>query len=150
MDDVTSQMPDDQRSFNAARSHKNVEMAYDNAKAVGQSLILINGGAATAVLAFLSKAGGAGVPWLACLGLFLYAVGVAVGTYMLFALYKNNMSWNRYFQALYWGQKDVRDYHDDGLRWEDKATYAGAASSALFLISSLCIALAFAFGHVKT
>jgi hypothetical protein len=96
--------------FATERSHQNSQIAYDSAKAAGQSVILINGGAATAVLAFLSKDTGfevaSAVPW----SLLGYAVGVAVGAGLLYSMFFSNLNWNVFWQerALL-GEKNVAE-----------------------------------------
>lgn len=87
--------------FAAKRSHQDALLSNQNLKAAAQSMILINGGAATAVIAFMSKENIAPfflghVPFV----LFSYAVGVACGAIMVFcagrALKYWGYSWRDY------------------------------------------------------
>jgi hypothetical protein len=70
------------REFRRERVHEDFKATYETARAATQAAILINGGAATAILAFLSK--GTQTPpdvmRAACVSLGLYALGVACGT----------------------------------------------------------------------
>jgi len=69
------------REFRRERLHEDFKASYETARAAAQAAILINGGAATAILAFLSK-GTPTPPHLmraACVSLALYAIGVACG-----------------------------------------------------------------------
>jgi hypothetical protein len=45
---------EDYREFAVRRSHLDAQISNENLRATGQAMILINGGAATAILAFLS------------------------------------------------------------------------------------------------
>ena len=68
------------REFAVERSHKDADKSNETIRSTAQAAILINGGAATAILAFLSKDGID--PFLyrvAPISLFAYAVGVAAG-----------------------------------------------------------------------
>jgi hypothetical protein len=70
------------RDFRRERVHEDFKASNETARAAAQAAIVINGGAATAILAFLSK-GTQTPPDLlraACVSLGLYALGVACGT----------------------------------------------------------------------
>jgi di/tricarboxylate transporter len=73
------------RNFAEERSHKDAGIANEHARASAQAVILINGGAATAILAFLAKdkldpAVLRLAPWC----LTGYALGVIAGAFTLF------------------------------------------------------------------
>ena len=71
----------DEAEYRRQRVHDDFNASNEAARAAAQAAILINGGAATALLAFLSKAGTP--PFIvrgACVSLGLYALGVACGT----------------------------------------------------------------------
>jgi hypothetical protein len=77
------------RAFAIERSHKDAGSSNDAARSTAQAVILINGGAnggaATAILAFLSKTGLDPLIFMTaaiCLG--LYAIGVAAGAVMMY------------------------------------------------------------------
>jgi hypothetical protein len=75
----------DLQRFAIERSHKDADASNATARATGQAIILINGGAATAVLAFLSK-DHVNVYALQTASICLvgYVVGVLAGVCMLF------------------------------------------------------------------
>jgi hypothetical protein len=71
--------------FAAERSHNDSKIANETARTTAQAIILINGGAATAILAFLSKDRiEPHMLQLASWCLVGYAFGVVVGAFMLF------------------------------------------------------------------
>lgn len=81
--------------FGRQRSHEASKIAYDMCKTTAQSCLLINGGAATAVLALLAKdhvdaAIIKNVPW----ALGGYAVGIALSAIMLFCIMMMADYWN--------------------------------------------------------
>jgi hypothetical protein len=70
--------------FQAERVHKDFEESYNTARAAMQATILINGGAATAILAYLSK--GSTPPEIvraACVSFVLYGLGVLSAAYAM-------------------------------------------------------------------
>jgi hypothetical protein len=73
---------------NAIRAREDAKDANTAARTAGQSAMLINGGAATAILAFISKDGGVGQAIMntaaICLG--IYALGVCCGAFALVTL----------------------------------------------------------------
>jgi len=71
----------DEAEYRRQRVHDDFNASNEAARAAAQAAILINGGAATALLAFLSKVGTP--PFIvrgACVSLGLYALGVVCGT----------------------------------------------------------------------
>lgn len=85
----------------AIRAREDAKDANTAARTAGQSAMLINGGAATAVLAFISKDGGVGqeVMKTAAMCLGLYALGVCCGAFALvtlgYAVDWLSLSWER-------------------------------------------------------
>jgi hypothetical protein len=82
-------------NFAADRSHKASEIAYDLCKVTAQACLLINGGAATAVIAYLSKDNIDRVlfhiiPWC----LLGYGLGVLFSAAMMFCEMMNADYWN--------------------------------------------------------
>jgi hypothetical protein len=74
----------DTRAFDEERAHRDFDASLEAARAACQAAILINGGAATALLAYLAgKAGVPGAPGAviraACLAFLCYAGGVFLG-----------------------------------------------------------------------
>lgn len=87
--------------FAEARSHEASKISYDFGKATAQAGLIINGGAATAVIALLAKDKVdplilRTVPW--CLG--IYAIGVAASAMMMFAAMMHADNWNYFWYHL--------------------------------------------------
>jgi hypothetical protein len=86
------------RKFAEERSHRDAEVSNENIRATAQAVILINGGAATALLAFLAKDKlDPDVLKSASLCLAGYAFGVMAGAGMLYCSMRSlgayQMSW---------------------------------------------------------
>ena len=91
-DDLTE---DEAWEFVTARSHEASKASYDLCKSIAQACLIINGGAATAVVALLAKdrvdvALLTYIPW----GLATYALGVAVSAFMLYCVMMTADNWN--------------------------------------------------------
>jgi len=84
--------------FASARSHEASKASYDLCKSIAQACLLINGGAATAVIALLAKdrvdvALLTYIPW----GLGPYAAGVVVSAFMLYRVMMTAENWNYFW-----------------------------------------------------
>lgn len=95
------------REFAAARSHEASKASYDLCKTIAQACLLINGGAATAVIALLAKdrvdvALLTYIPW----GLGAYAAGVVVSAFMLYCVMMTAENWNYFW---YHSSYDIDD-----------------------------------------
>jgi hypothetical protein len=86
--------------FAYARSNEASKFAYESCKVIAQSCLLINGGAATAVVALLSKdkVDQSILTWVPY-GLGAYALGVVFSAVMLFCVMMMADQWN---YAWYW------------------------------------------------
>jgi hypothetical protein len=98
--------------FAYARSHEASKFAYETCKAIAQSCLIINGGAATAVIALLSKdrvdqAVLTWVPW----GLGGYALGVVFSAVMLFCVMMMADNWN--YAWYWWSYGDEEKFGDE-------------------------------------
>jgi hypothetical protein len=131
--------------YAAKRSHQDALVSSENMRAAAQAAILINGGAATAVIAILAKENVSSyllkfVP----LALFGYALGVACGAMMVFcagrALRYWGLSWREYMVDS--AQKNLQDkYGADAKWWDLRMQWAFGASVACFISSSVCLAI---------
>ena len=95
------------REFATARSHEASKASYDLCKTIAQACLLINGGAATAVIALLAKdrvdvALLTYIPW----GLGAYAAGVVVSAFMLYCVMMTAENWNYFW---YHSSYDIDD-----------------------------------------
>jgi hypothetical protein len=131
--------------FGRSRSHEASKIAYDLCKTTAQSCLLINGGAATAVLALLSKDHVnaeivRNVPW----ALGGYAVGVALSAIMLFCIMMMADYWNYFwYHWSYLGNKeDAQASEIIANRWHWAFYVFFALTVILFLGSSVFIAVA--------
>jgi hypothetical protein len=128
------------RRFAAERSHKDSEISNEHSRATAQACILINGGAATAVLAFLTKdkidpAIFSSVPWC----LVGYAVGVFFGAFMMFCATQSMDYWHQHWEAI--AQGKPRAAKGDNAEWWWTGFYrCFAATMACFLGASIFLA----------
>jgi hypothetical protein len=136
---------EDRDEFAELRSHDTSKISYDFQKTTAQSCLLINGGAATAVVALLAKEKVApeilrSVPW--CLS--LYAVGVAVSAFMMFCSMMRSEGWNYVWYHLSYTANEARgrEYEAKAKWWERWVQWSFVAAIACFLFSSLGLALA--------
>ncbi len=89
------------RQFAEERSHRDSGIANEHARATGQAIILINGGAATAILAFLAKDKlDASVLRMAPWCLIGYALGVIAGAFMLFSSIRSLEEYSMYWRLI--------------------------------------------------
>jgi hypothetical protein len=135
--------------FGQQRSHKASEIAYDLCKTIAQSCLLINGGAATAVLALLSKDKVdqvllKWVPW----SLVGYATGVAFSTVMLFCVMMMADHWNYfwYFNSSANEKEYGAESETTANRWHYAVYAAFLVAIILFVLSSALVA--YAMTHV--
>lgn len=119
--------------FGRQRSHEASKIAYDLCKVTAQSCLLINGGAATAVLALLAKDSVSPnilkyVPW----ALGGYAVGVATSAIMMFCIMMMADNWN-----YYWYNWSYLGAYDDARKSEREANGWHWAFYAVFVVAML-------------
>src|ERR1700687_467220 len=127
--------------FAYARSHEASKFAYETCKVIAQSCLLINGAAATAVVALLSKdkvdeALLTWVPW----GVGGYALGVVFSAVILFCVMMMADNWN---YAWYWWS-----YGDDQETGDECETKAGRWHKGVytfFVAPIICFALGSGF-----
>jgi hypothetical protein len=121
-------------AFMHERSHKASESSYEIGKSAAQACLLINGGAATALLALLGKEHVEPglwqiMPW--CLGLF--ASGVSIGAAMMFCVMKLADEWNYFWYWMSYG-----DDEDRGRSAETNARWWGTRVNWAFWLSIGC------------
>jgi hypothetical protein len=131
------------------RSQQDAQTSNENARAAAQAAILINGGAATAVLAFLSKDKLdpfilRNVP-ICLLG---YAVGVFAGAFMTFCMGRALRLWSVAWRVYMIDPKDVAGVEKadgEAREWNDWAHYAFYTAMACFVIGSVVLAVLLLF-----
>ena len=126
------------REFAAERSHRDSQLSNEHARAAAQVVALLNGGAAAAVLAFLSRDKlDARVLDIAAWAIGAFAVGaicaVAVIWAMSFALKIGNAGWQHVLRNPYNPQAG-RAEHTCAEWWTTMCIVAFGISMALFLI----------------
>ena len=131
----------ERREFAVARSHKDSEISNEHSRATAQACILINGGAATAVLAFLAKdkidpAIFYTVPWC----LIGYAAGVFFGAFMMICATQSMDYWHQYWYAISFGALGAKETRAATNWW--KGFYGcSVATMACFLGASTLLAV---------
>lgn len=117
LDEVEEEEEEVKDDFAYARSHEASKFAYETCKVIAQTVLLINGGAATAVIALLSRdrvdqALLTWVPW----GIGFYALGVLFAAVMLFCVMMMADNWNYFW---YWSSHG--DDQEQALKTEARA-----------------------------
>jgi hypothetical protein len=147
------------REFAVDRSHADAQISNENLRATGQAMILINGGAATAVLAFLSKESvNSPLLHVAAECLIVYGAGVFFGAAMMYSKNRSLDHYNIYwrleaFPRSGWRRKpkpgrgwmrdenpDVDKIRNKARRWWRTANWFFGFSTAAFLGASFLIA----------
>jgi hypothetical protein len=134
-----------QKEYQAERAHKDYQASIETGRAAAQAAILINGGAATAMLAFLSKQMPPPpnvVKW-ASVSLLFYAVGVACGAFSMFSSAHSSGSFANAWQAEFFasGQQDAE--RTEAVWWLTVHRWVTWSSFASFVLASGLIAWAF-------
>ena len=98
--------------FATVRSHKASEIAYNLCKDISQTCLVINGGAATAILAYLAKEDVDPVLYQsAAWSLALYGAGAFFSALMMFFIMQTADWWNYFwYDSLYPEDGDEVDY----------------------------------------
>jgi hypothetical protein len=137
--------------FERDRASQDMKQANENARASGQAAVLINGGAATAILAYLSKDTGSAAshtasgllsvaPW----SLVFYAVGVICGAMVMWCHTWSLSRWGHYHEAR--ADDDFRgeySYKTEGETWTGRGNRLFGISIGFFAAASLLMSLAF-------
>jgi hypothetical protein len=135
-DDSSLQKHADERSHQDARTHA------EFARAAGQAVILINGGAATAVLAFVSAGrGSVRLAW-APYALSLYVVGVVCGSFMFFCMSRSLHLWSQVWEghAMGWPKKIRPIRKREANRWGKRAHRCFVVGIVAFVVGSALVA----------
>jgi hypothetical protein len=135
--------------FAEARSHEASKAAYDLCKVIAQSCLLINGGAATAVIALLSKDRADAVllewvPW----ALGSYALGVVGAAVAMFCIMMMADNWNYYWYAIAYTQVDAdADEANEKANWWHRWFYTAFVMTIVFFVAGSGIVAA-SLSHV--
>jgi hypothetical protein len=136
-DDDTRREPD----YRAERAHKDYEGAKETGRAASQAAILINGGAATALLAFLSKEKPIpkSVVDAVSTAMAFYVVGVAAAAWAFWCLYSAGVHYAVGWEERLRGQPTSGDKFDAANRWGQWHKVAVLSSLACFMVGSLWV-----------
>lgn len=139
--DKTKHVVDD---FGRSRSHDASKTAYDLCKVMAQSCLLINGGAATAVIALLAKQDAppvlfAYVPYALC----LYALGVALSTVTIYCIMMMADHWNYfwYYASYLNDQTSAAEMEEIADRWQKRMVSGFQATIVMFVIGCVVVAI---------
>jgi len=132
------------RSFAADRSNQDAQISNENSRAAAQAVILINGGAATAVLAFLSKEKmETHFIVFAAIAMCLYAIGVAAGACMIWCKNHALRCWSIVWQDVMkapWIEFAAEESHQRAVKWFWWSNVAFLGSIVFFVVASGCLA----------
>jgi hypothetical protein len=137
----------DRDEFAELRSHDASKTSYDFQKVTAQSCLLINGGAATAVLALLAKDKIDPVlykivPW--CLA--GYAVGVALSALMMFSAMMLAENWNYFWYEFAYNDDEprARANQKKASSWQKVVRGCFVCTIVCFIAASLVLSIAMA------
>jgi hypothetical protein len=141
-----SEPPDsdrDRAAFAVERSHRDAESSNSTSRATAQASILINGGAATAVLAFVAKEMvERSVMLTASLCLIGYAIGVVAGACMMYCNFRSldyyGLRWR--LEAHPEEGSSVQNNKELGQRWWTRSRQCFYVSMTAFILSSIILA----------
>jgi hypothetical protein len=146
----------DKNDLALARANADFAAANENARAAAQAAILISGGAATAILAYLAKEA-ATPPTLSAfapMALLIYAAGVALAALGLRLTSNSIAQWGYYWQEMI-GKAGAETDSDTGRRSEATAANRVAnrcvySSFACFALASLLLAAGFLIAFARS
>jgi hypothetical protein len=145
MGEEASDSDSDRRKFAEERSHRDADISNENVRATAQAAILINGGAATAILAFLAKTDipvvvGRAAPWC----LIGYALGVSMGAGMMYCSIRSLDCYQMYWRLFAHGEpdRDGEAERKNGMKWWTRMRTCFYASMIAFLVSSCVLGVA--------
>ncbi len=130
-------MPDqfEEIKFATERSHSAAKAANENSRPMAQSVLLINGAAATALIAFVSKDKLDPTIFAAApKALICYAVGVALGAVAMFSMTESLDYWNGHWEPV------ARNKLTDASKELKKANCWWWTVRVLFIASVTCFA----------
>lgn len=142
-----------QKEYQSERAHADYQASNETGRAASQAAILINGGAATAILAFLSKQmpPPLGVVRGVSVSLVLYAAGVACGAFSMFSSAHSSADFAYKWQTQFFSNErqgtltsaDRTKDEETESPWLSRHRVSTWLSFIFFLLASLCIAIVF-------
>lgn len=132
------------RTFAAERSQRDAQNSVDGQKAAAQAAILVNGGAATALLALLAKDGhGADLLKSASWGLLVYALGVFFGMWMYYCAARALEHYGVYWRLVAFPEpgREAKFEQDTANTFFDRSLWLFIMSGIAFVIGSIVVTL---------
>jgi hypothetical protein len=148
MDNEVSESP--YRILARERSHEDARQTVATNRMLVQSLVLINGGAATAVLAFYGAHNASGSGKSAALwAIILYCLGVFTAIFGGLYVRRTTQEWSSFWELKSYpdmaGQEEMMEAHRrQAVRSKRWSTGLLVFSEVFFLVASLCLAMAMA------
>jgi hypothetical protein len=136
------------RKFAEDRAHRDADVSNENMRATAQAAILINGGAATAVLAFLAKDKiDPGILRTAPWSMAGFAFGVLSGTVMMYCAVRSLDCYQIYWRLTAHPEagRDATMERERGFIWWKRMRNCFYVSMFAFLVSSAVVAGALFF-----
>lgn len=142
-----------QKDFQAERAHKDYQASIESGRAATQAAILINGGAATAILTFLSKQ----VPpppevvTGASVSLLFYTVGVVCAAVSMWSSAYSSAAFASNWETDFFGRAKVKQDEERAADWLTTHRVFMWLSFLSFMTASAVIAVAFLrYGIIKS
>ena len=145
MDDQIPENP--QRILARERSHENGRQTVATNRMLVQSLIIINGGAATAVLAFHSTPNASGqAKSAALLTIILYCLGVFTAVFAGLYVRRTTQEWESFWELKSYPdaleqERIIKGHREHAVRSKRKSAGLLISSEVLFLVASLCLVM---------
>ena len=131
------------------RSGKDLDNSSEGARTATQSAILINGGAATAILAYLAKDTAPELLNSASISLLIYAAGVFFAAVSMWCSSQASAQFGYYWGAVVDRNEDGKtQYWNDGQTWLTRHRASFFVSIGCFMVASYWIASTFLKLHL--
>ncbi len=130
------------KEYASTRAHQDAKDSNMFARSSAQAAMLINGGAATAILAFLSKGVTSPIGKFAAVALCVYAIGIVASAATFLTLTYSIEWWCSYWESVRYNEED-ETHITAANKWGSFATTLCVTALASFAIGSFVLAWAF-------
>jgi ABC-type transport system involved in cytochrome bd biosynthesis fused ATPase/permease subunit len=148
---MDNQIPDDPyRTLARERSHEDSRQTAATNRMLVQSLVLINGGAAIATLAYYGAHNPSGSGKTAALfTIILYCLGVFTAIFAGLYIRRTTQEWESFWELKSYPdvieqEKVIKDHQEYAVRSKRRSAGLLIASEVLFLLASLCLVISLA------
>lgn len=136
-------LPTSREKLAPERANRDIQASHDSARAATQAALIINGGAATAILAYLSK-DTLGMIHAAAWSLMGYALGVVFGAFSVWCSAQATAKFGYYWESVMDRDRTGQgNFTAQGQSWLLGHRISFVLSIASFVVASFWIALAF-------